>query len=128
MGIFSRDKVAAKTVIQGKDGFGVPTQYHWTARNSNLPSGGAAAYSFDTLQLPSYSPVGWGIIHYRGYQYGTKQVGVAHGVPPNSLGNPGNLTGQMVNGSLIQRTSRNPDQLTVVSNALSYALPPGANT
>lgn len=128
MGLFSGKKAAAKITIQGRDGFGVPTQYHWSDRHTNLPSGGAAAYSFDTLQLPTYSPVGWGVIYYRGYNYQQKQVSILHGVPPNSLGNPGNLTGQMVNGSLITRTTRNPDQLTVVNTAMSYALPPGANT
>ena len=108
MGIFNRAADKVKSSFEG-DGFGKPTRYHWTDRSRNLPSGGAQAFSFDTLQLPTYTPVGWGIIAYKDYRYFSPQVGVSLAVIPNSLGNPGNLTGQMVNAPLISRTSRNPD-------------------
>lgn len=126
MGI-TRESVQLKSMAAGVNGFGKPTQYHFTDRRSGLPSGGANAFSYDTLQLPTYSPVGWGVIAYRGYQYTGQQVSIARGVPPDSLGNPGTLTGQMVNGPLIVRTSRNPDQLSVGDSApFSYVTQPGS--
>lgn len=93
---------AVKAIAGGATGFGKPTQYRFSQRST--PGGGANPVAFDTLQLPMYTAVGSGIVPHFSFQVTTQRprpVYTAHGVPVDTLGNPGNLTGQFISQPLL---------------------------
>jgi len=116
MGLFTRKVVEVKDAVAGRNGFGKPTQYAFGKRRT--PEGGANPYAFETLQLPMYTPIGWGVANKADFRstMSAPVVHIAQGVPPDSLGNPGILSGQFVSQPLLSATTRNPGQLDVLAN------------
>lgn len=102
MGLFTRKVVEVKDAVAGKSGFGVPTHYAFSKRRFNYGEG-ANVYAFDTLALPMYTPIGWGVANKQTFMVtrSAPVVEIAHGVPLDSLGNPGILSGQFVSQPLL---------------------------
>jgi hypothetical protein len=126
MGLFARKII--ETIPVPANGFGAPTQYHFSNRGRDYGIG-ANDMSFDTLQLPTYSVIGWGVSNKRTWLSvpSAPVVAVAQGVPRDSLGSPGNLTGQFVSQPLLSGST--PDSQTMAiprDTSASFLIPTGA--
>ena len=80
--------------VAGAQGFGAPWHLVFTYRP--LPEAGAMQYSYDTLALPKYSPIGNGPGNAREFVTIGSCVQPLHGVHLNAIGGPGILTGQFI--------------------------------
>jgi len=114
MGLFTRKVVEVVDATAGRNGYGKPTNYHFSKRGT--PTGGANVYAFDTLQLPMYTAIGWGVANRADFRTinSAPRVEVVQGVTEVSLGSPGTLSGQFISQPLLSRTSYNPGQLNAV--------------
>lgn len=108
MGLFKRKVAAVVDIVAGATGFGKPTHYRFAKRRMEYGEG-ANPYAFETLQLPMYTPIGWGIPNKRQLASiaSSPVIEIAHGVPVDSLGNPGNLTGQFISQPLLMSPQAN---------------------
>jgi len=95
--------------VAGANGFGAP--YHPVFSFHPLPEAGAMQYSWDTLCLPKYSPIGNGPGNRREFQTLASSMQPLHGVTLTAIGSPGILTGQFV-AQPLQNTTSGPDPLT----------------
>jgi hypothetical protein len=120
MGWFSTKRAPTRrasggVAVAGANGFGAP--FHQVFTWHPLPEAGAMQYSYDTLCLPKYSPIGNGPGNLREFvTIGSSQQPL-HGVLLAAIGSPGVLTGQFV-GQPLQDTVGAPNQPG----------PPGQNT
>jgi hypothetical protein len=92
--------------VAGASGFGAP--YHQVFTWHPLPEAGAMQYSFDTLCLPKYSPIGNGPGNCREFITIGACVQPLQGVHLSAIGGPGILTGQFV-GQPLQDTVGAPN-------------------
>lgn len=107
MGWFDRKREPARPAgAPGDGGFGAPLHLAYDQRQ--LPRGGAMSIAFETLALPRYSPIGWGVANKRALR--ATQQGIAYQHQGVTLGNaagPGILTGGLVTQPLLD-TSNSP--------------------
>jgi hypothetical protein len=102
-------------------------QLHYTRHTQ--PDPGIAAFSYDTILLPLYTAIGWGVQNRRQFKsapsnpvvYQNQAIGIT------TIGNPGNLAGTFVSSPLLDTTS-NPGQMTVpaITQPGSFQIPQGA--
>ena len=124
-----RHRVRAVTYTDGQNGFGKPTAYSWSRHE--LPDPGAMGYSFDTLQLPKFSPIGNGVRVVNQWQVAPPNpiMFTFQGAVLVAIGSPGVLTGGFYSQPLVdvQGTSLPPDlqaaMASVGPGANSWALP-----
>ena len=83
-----------KTSVAGAQGFGAP--FHLVYTFHALPEAGAMQFSYDTLCLPRYSPIGNGPGNLLEFQTIGSSMQPLHGVHLTAIGSPGVLTGQFV--------------------------------
>jgi hypothetical protein len=93
-----RKKIFPNATAAGANGFGKP--FHIQFSYHELPDAGAQQYSYDTLCLPKYSPIGNGPGNRRSFQYTTPSLQPLRGTTLQAIGQPGVLTGQFVSGPL----------------------------
>jgi hypothetical protein len=108
MGWFSHKRAPTRRAssadhVAGANGFGVP--FHLVFTWHPLPEAGAMQYSYDTLCLPRYSPIGNGPGNAREFETCNPVVQPLHGVHLSAIGSPGVLTGQLVAQPLMDITS-----------------------
>lgn len=103
--------------MEGTSGFGAKYAIHYTRHAQ--PDPGIAANSYDTLALPLYTPIGWGVQNKRQFlsEPSNPVVWQNQAIALTTVGNPGNLAGTFVSTGLIDVDS-DPSQDT-----LTYALP-----
>lgn len=117
-----REKLTITPETIGANGFGAPLHISYGYRE--LPGSGARQYAYDTLALPMYSPIGWGVQNKQSFDpSGSPVVGWDQTIGIESLFWNGNPSGQVVGQPLVNADSpNNPDGLIVAAfNA------PGAN-
>jgi hypothetical protein len=92
----------------GDGNFGVGAPYHQAWEFRPLPGAGANQWAWETLALPMYSPIGWGVRNRRQFFTNNGQSMVAvQGVTLAPLGGTpieGTLTGQFVTAPLLDVT------------------------
>jgi hypothetical protein len=126
MGFFSTRRAPTKRAVEtapvaGANGFGAP--FHQVFSWHPLPEAGAMQYSYDTLCLPKYSPIGNGPGNAREFQTISSSMQPLHGVHLTAIGSPGVLTGQFVAQPLHDITSTSPQ--TVDNTYAGITLNPG---
>jgi hypothetical protein len=134
-------KSATKQRVAGSSGFGAP--FHIVFTRHPLPDAGALQYSYDTLCLPKYSPIGNGVppgfrgvgkrgsIGARGAGYWSNPPGALQplqGANLTAIGSPGVLTGGFYAQPLVDITSPAPNAAAqayvgITANPGQYLLP-----
>lgn len=106
----------------GASGFGAPLGVSYEFRE--LPGSGARQYAYDTLALPMYTPIGWGVANKQSFDaYGSPIVGWEQTVGVESLIYNGNYTGQVTSTPLFNTDSNDNSDMVVSAFADSYSLP-----
>lgn len=115
-----REEVIQNPRASGGSGFTLPFGIAYTRHRQ--PDPGIAANSYDTLALPLYTPIGWGVQNKRQWQSAPSNTVVyqEQAIALTTIGNPGNLSGTFVSGPLIDTQSN-------AGNVQAYAIPePGS--
>lgn len=124
MGIF-RDVVERLTPwdeTAGAEGFGAPL--HIAHEYRPLPGSGARQYAYETLALPMYTPIGWGVANKDSFDpMGGPVVQWNQTIGIESLTYNGNYSGQVVSQPLLNTDSNDNSDLIVASFGQSYQLP-----
>lgn len=112
--------------VAGANGFGAP--FHQVYSWHPLPEAGAMQYSYDTLCLPLYSPIGNGPGNQREFITVGASMQALHGVHLTAIGSPGVLTGQFEGQPLVDITSATEQQANnayagITLNPGQYQLP-----
>ena len=97
----ARDRFTPFAQTAGAKGFGAPL--HIAFERRELPGAGALQYAFETLALPMYTPIGWGVANKSEIRtsdssptvYQQQTIGI------ESLAYNGNLSGQFVQEPLV---------------------------
>jgi len=124
MGLFKsrRHRIERFPDTPGVDGFGAPLGIAYEYRE--LPGSGARQYAYDTLALPMYTPIGWGVANKQAFQaYGSPIVGYEQTVGIESLIYNGNYTGQITSAPLFNTDSNDNSDMVVNAYADTYGLP-----
>jgi hypothetical protein len=100
LGFFRRQRkrIEPHVTAAGANGFGKP--FHIRFSYHELPDAGAQQYSYDTLCLPKYSPIGNGPGNRDGFKYTTPALQPLRATTLQAIGQPGVLTGQFISGPL----------------------------
>lgn len=125
MGIF-RDIVERITPWEetpGAEGFGAPLHIAFEFRP--LPGSGARQYAYDTLALPMYTPIGWGVANKDSFDPNQGAVAWDQTIGIQSLAYNGNYSGQVVSQPLLNTDSNDGSDLVVASFGDSFVLPSG---
>lgn len=109
--------------VAGASGFGAP--YHQAFSFHPLPEAGAMQYSYDTLCLPKYSPIGNGPGNMREFQTIGSSMQALQGVHLTAIGSPGVLTGQFVSQPLQDVTTAGGNTQLTDNTYLGITLNPG---
>lgn len=124
MGIFSRghERVTPFSETAGAEGFGAPLHVAFEYRE--LPGSGARQYAYETLALPMYTPIGWGVANQQSFNpYGSPVVAWDQTLGIQSLIYNGNYTGQITSAPLFNTDSADNSDLVVAAFADTYRLP-----
>lgn len=100
-----RERIEPHLTAAGANGFGKP--FHRSFSWHPLPDAGAQQFSWDTLCLPKYSPIGGGPGNRRQFQMTAESLQPLHGVTLQAIGAPGVYSGQFVAQPLTDITSNN---------------------
>lgn len=96
MGLFNKkpERISKFNETAGARGFGAPLHLQFSKRD--LPGSGARQYSYDTLALPRYTPIGWGVQNQRSFDpYGAPILYWNQTIGIESLVYNGNYSGQV---------------------------------
>lgn len=112
--------------VAGSNGFGKP--FHIVYSFHPLPEAGALSYSYDTLCLPKYSPIGNGPGNQREFETVRPSLQPLQGANLTAIGSPGVITGQMIAQPLMDITSPQPNAVAnayagITLNPGQYQLP-----
>lgn len=101
--------------MEGQKGFGKEPLTIAYTRHAQ-PDPGIAAFSYNTLLLPLYTPIGWAVQNKRQFKSAPSNPVVyqQQAITLTTIGNPGNLAGTFVSTPLIDTTSA-PGALAAVS-------------
>jgi hypothetical protein len=125
--MFGRKAPKTKNVpVGGSQGFGVAYAVHYTRHRQ--PDPGIAAYSYDTLALPLYTAIGWGVQNKRQFAFAPSNAVLyqQQAVGITTVGNPGNLAGTFVSTGLIDVDSSPSDiQMPTIASPGSFVIPQG---
>lgn len=124
MGIFRQivERITPWEETPGAEGFGAPL--HIAFERRELPGSGARQYAFETLALPMYTPIGWGVANKDSFDpNGSPIVGWDQTIGIDSLIYNGDYTGQIVSQPLLNTDSTDNSDLVVAAFGQSYVLP-----
>lgn len=102
---WSRKPKTKNVPVGGSAGFGAAYGIHYSRHAQ--PDPGIAAFSYDTLALPLYTPSGASVQNRRQFNSAPSN-GVVYqrqAIQLTTVGNPGNLAGQFVSGPLVDTRS-----------------------
>ena len=112
MGWFNRERSPSRpTGAAGDGGFGA--KYHQAFDQRFLPNGGAMSVAYETLALPRYTPIGWGVANKRALRSDQPVVYQLQGVTLGNAAGPGILSGSFITQPLLDASGG--DQITVAS-------------
>lgn len=116
------DRISPWAETPGAEGFGAPLHIAFEFRP--LPGSGARQYAFETLALPMYTPIGWGVANTDSFDpQGGPIVNWDQTIGIESLIYNGNYSGQVVSQPLLNTDSTGSDDLVVAGFGPSYTLP-----
>lgn len=124
MAIFKRKKhrVTPFAETAGAEGFGAPLHIAFEYRE--LPGSGARQYAYETLALPMYTPIGWGVANKQAFAaFGTPVVAWDQTIGIESLIYNGNYSGQITTAPLLNTDSGTDTEMPVTQSAYNYNLP-----
>lgn len=117
-----KERITPFTDTPGEDGFGAPLHIAFEYRE--LPGSGARQYAYETLALPMYTPIGWGVANAGAFNaYGSPIVGWEQTLGIQSLIYNGNYSGQVTSTPLFNADSTDNSDLVVNAWSNSYDLP-----
>lgn len=124
MGIFKRKphRVTPFAETAGAVGFGAPLHVAFEYRE--LPGAGALQYAYETLALPMYTPIGWGVANKESFAaFGSPVVAWDQTLGIESLIYNGNYSGQIVSAPLLNTDSNDNTEMPVTEFSYNYNLP-----
>lgn len=124
MGIFrkTKERITPFAETAGAEGFGAPLHVAFEYRE--LPGSGARQYAYETLALPMYTPIGWGVANKQAFSpFGSPVVGWDQTLGIESLIYNGNYTGQVVSAPLFNTDSTDDNSMVVAAFSQSAMLP-----
>lgn len=125
MGLFgTRKQPVIADPVAGSNGFGEALHLVHEKRALTLGEG-ANVYAFETLLLPTYSAIGWGVQPRRQLRpNGGAVLAATQGITLQTLGDPGNITGMFVSQPLVNISDNSPT-LNATPNPQANVLPQG---
>lgn len=124
MGFFhrKRERITPFKETAGAEGFGAPLHVAFEYRE--LPGSGARQYAYETLALPMYTPIGWGVANKQSFNpVGSPVVAWNQTLGIESLIYNGNYSGQIVGQPLLNVDSNDNSDLLVNAYSNSNELP-----
>lgn len=116
------DRITPWNETPGAEGFGAPL--HIAFERRELPGSGARQYAYDTLALPLYTPIGWGVANRESFDaYGSPIVAWNQTIGIESLVYNGNYSGQIVSQPLLNTDSPMGNSDLIVTQFYDYRLP-----
>lgn len=117
-----KHRVTPFSETAGAEGFGAPLHVAFEYRE--LPGSGARQYAYETLALPMYTPIGWGVANQDAFEpFGSPVVAWSQTLGIESLIYNGNYSGQITSSPLLNTDSADNSDLVVAAFADTYQLP-----
>lgn len=111
-GLFQKAQKAENPAgAAGDGGFGAP--FHVAYDQRFVPNGGAMSVAYETLALPRYTPIGWGVANKRALRSDQPVVYQLQGVTLGNAAGPGILSGAFITQPLLDTSG--DAQVTVAS-------------
>lgn len=122
MAWFNRERPPAKpSGAAGDGGFGAP--FHLAYDPRRLPNGGAMSVAFETLALPRYTPIGWGVANQRALRSDQPVMYQRQGVTLGNAAGPGILAGSFMTQPLLDTSGGGMVTVNSFPAADSFQIP-----